>query len=65
MAYGLTCAEARLAAMIAEGQETKICSRALEVKTSTLRSHLSSIYRKTGANGKADLVRLVLSLCVV
>jgi DNA-binding CsgD family transcriptional regulator len=64
-AYGLTSAEARLAAMIAEGHETRNCSRELDVKTSTLRSHLSSIYRKTGASGKADLVRQVLSLCAI
>lgn len=65
VAYGLTTAEARLAAMIAQGNETRHCSRELDVKTSTLRSHLSSIYRKTGARGKADLVRQVLSLCVI
>ena len=62
-AFNLTNAEARLAAMIASGQDTECCSSELDVKTSTLRSHLSSIYRKTGARGKADLVRLVLALC--
>lgn len=62
-AYRLTAAEARLAALIAEGYGTAHCARVLCVKTSTLRSHLVAIYRKTGANGKADLVRLVLSLC--
>jgi DNA-binding CsgD family transcriptional regulator len=65
LAYGLTSAEARLAAMIAQGRETGHCARELEVKTSTLRSHLSAIYRKTGATGKADLVRLVLALCAI
>lgn len=62
-AYRLTAAEARLAALIAEGYGTTQCASVLGVKTSTLRSHLVAIYRKTGANGKADLVRLVLSLC--
>lgn len=62
-AYRLTAAEARLAALIAGGHGTEHCARMLRVKTCTLRSHLVSIYRKTGANGKADLVRLVLSLC--
>ena len=65
MAFQLTNAEARLAAMIANGQDTAYCSRELAVKTSTLRSHLSAIYRKTGASGKADLVRRVLSLFVI
>ena len=62
-AFRLTAAEARLAALIAEGYGTTHCASVLCVKTSTLRSHLVAIYRKTGANGKADLVRLVLSLC--
>ena len=65
LAYKLTSAEARLASMIAVGYSTAHCSRELAVKTSTLRSHLSAIYRKTGARGKADLVRLVLSLCAI
>jgi DNA-binding CsgD family transcriptional regulator len=64
-AYGLTSAESRLAAMIASGKATAECARELAVKTSTLRSHLSSIYRKTGAKGKTDLVRMVLSLCSI
>lgn len=65
MAYRLTSAEARLTALIAQGYGTAHCARELEVKTSTLRSHLSAIYRKTGANGKADLVRLALSMCAI
>lgn len=65
MAFRLTGAEARLAAMISGGKDTAHCAGALGVKTSTLRSHLSAIYRKTGARDKADLVRLVLSLCAI
>ena len=63
--YDLTHAEARLAAMIASGHDTSHCARELGVKTSTLRTHLGSIYRKTGAGGMPDLVRLVLSLCAI
>ena len=65
MAYGLTGAEARLASLIASGKDTAYCARELGVKTSTLRSHLSAIYQKTGARGQADLVRMVLSLCAM
>ncbi|HYC36974.1 MAG TPA: LuxR C-terminal-related transcriptional regulator [Usitatibacter sp.] len=65
MTYGLTAAEARLAALLACGKTTARCSKELDVKTSTLRSHLSAIYRKTGTHGKADLVRVVLSLCAI
>lgn len=65
MAYRLTSAEARLTSLIASGKDTACCARELMVKTSTLRSHLSAIYRKTGAKGQADLVRMVLSLCAI
>lgn len=51
-----------MAALVAAGRGTAHCERLLGVKTSTLRSHLGAIYRKTGANGKADLVRMVLLL---
>lgn len=64
-AFRLTPAEARLAALIACGSTTAKCGRALGIQTSTLRSHLSAIYRKTGTHGKADLVRVVLSLCAI
>ncbi len=63
--YGLTTAESRLAALIATGHSTARCARELDIKTSTLRTHLGAIYRKTGAHDKPDLVRLVLSLCAI
>ncbi len=37
----------------------------LEVKTSTVRWHLASMYRKTGTNRQAELVRLLLSLAMI
>lgn len=61
MTFDLTPAEARLAARIVNGQSTEECAKELDVKMSTLRSQLISIYSKTGASGQADLVRLVLS----
>lgn len=61
MTFDLTPAEARLAALIVNGRSTEECAKDLEIKMSTLRSQLLSIYRKTGAAGQADLVRLVLS----
>lgn len=61
LTFDLTPAEARLAAMIVNGRTTEQCMAELGVKMSTVRSQLVSIYRKTGATGQADLVRLVLS----
>lgn len=59
--FDLTPAEGRLAAAIVGGSSPERCAEELNVKISTVRSQLASIYRKTGAGGKADLVRLVLS----
>lgn len=65
MTFDLTPAEARLAAMIVNGRSTEECATHLGVKMSTLRSQLVSIFRKTGATGQADLVRMVLSASVL
>jgi DNA-binding CsgD family transcriptional regulator len=59
--FDLTPAEARVAAAIVAGGSPEQCARDLSVKVSTVRSHLVAIYRKTGATGQADLVRLILS----
>jgi len=59
--FDLTPAEARLAVKLVNGRTPEQCARDLNVKISTVRSHLISIYSKTGASGQADLVRMVLS----
>jgi DNA-binding CsgD family transcriptional regulator len=59
--FGLTPAEARIAARIVNGSSAEECARELGVKISTVRSHLISIFAKTGATGQADLVRMILS----
>jgi DNA-binding CsgD family transcriptional regulator len=59
--FDLTPAEARLAAMIVNGRSTEECARELNVKMSTVRSQLLSVFAKTGATGQADLVRQILS----
>jgi DNA-binding CsgD family transcriptional regulator len=61
-AYGLTPAEARVAlAATANGSAEDIAAQLL-VQPSTIKSQLRQIYAKTGALGRADLVRLVLAL---
>jgi DNA-binding CsgD family transcriptional regulator len=59
--FDLTPAEARVAAAIVGGGSPEKCAKDLNVKVSTVRSQLVAIYRKTGATGQADLVRLILS----
>lgn len=59
--FDLTPAEARVAAMIVGGGSPERCAEEFSVKISTVRSQLVSIYRKTGATGQADLVRMILS----
>lgn len=59
--FDLTPAEARVAAAIVGGGSPEQCASELNVKVSTVRSQLVAIYRKTGATGQADLVRLILS----
>lgn len=59
--FDLTPAESRLAVKVVNGHSTEDCARELNVKISTVRSQLVSIYAKTGATGQADLVRMVLS----
>lgn len=59
--FDLTPAEARVAVLIVGGGSPEDCAEKLKVKISTVRSQLVSIYRKTGATGQVDLVRMVLS----
>jgi DNA-binding CsgD family transcriptional regulator len=60
--FGLTPAEGRLAAMLANGHAPDECAGRLGVKISTVRSQLLSIYSKTGASGQTSLVRMILSI---
>lgn len=57
----LTPAEGRIAAMVVNGRTPEECAVEMGVKISTVRSQLAAVYRKTGATGQADLVRMVLS----
>jgi DNA-binding CsgD family transcriptional regulator len=60
--YGLTPTECRLAELLAQGWELAQIAGKLHVAVGTVRTHLKSIYRKTGTGRQADLVRLVLGL---
>lgn len=60
--FHLTPAEARLADLMGEGDDLAAASVKLGVATSTLRTHLKSIFQKTGTSRQADLVALITRL---
>jgi DNA-binding CsgD family transcriptional regulator len=58
--YGLTPAEARVAALVALGQTVEEIALSMQVKRPTLRTHLRNIFGKTGTRRQAELVGLAL-----
>lgn len=60
--FGLSAAETRVAERLILGDSPSEAASALDIKVSTARWHLAALYRKTGTNRQADLVRLLLSL---
>jgi len=61
MLYALTPAEARLVNGLCEGLTIKEMEQLFDLKASTLRSQLKSVFHKTGTNRQAELVALVMS----
>ncbi|MEN2709122.1 helix-turn-helix transcriptional regulator [Sphingomonas sp. NPDC092331] len=57
--FDLTPAEARLAAAVAAGTSLLDHAAAAGVGLATVKTHLAAIFRKTGTNRQADLVRLM------
>lgn len=58
-AFGLTPAEARLAAHLGTGLPLDKCAETLSITIETARSRLKDIFRKTETNRQAELVMLV------
>lgn len=56
--FRLTCAEARVLAQLADDRTPAEISAALGVSLTTVRTHLQSLYQKTGARRQPELVRL-------
>jgi len=61
-ACGLTPAETRLLARLLAGQSLAAAAAALGIAPTTARSHLDSIFRKTGTSRQAELARLAARL---
>ena len=57
--FDLSPAEARVAAMIAEGCSVSATAQALSVKPNTVRMQLKAIFSKTGTSRQAELVSLL------
>ena len=62
LALGLTDTESRLAAMLAAGRSVRDMAAETRRKKSTIRWHLSQIFRKHNMARQGELVRRVLSL---
>ena len=60
--FGLTPAESRLSLLITDGKTPSDIAEELGLSQNTLKSQLSSIYRKMGIARQSQLVRLVLQL---
>jgi DNA-binding CsgD family transcriptional regulator/PAS domain-containing protein len=59
--FGLTPAEASIAAELAQGLSLYEIADTLQISRHTARNHLKHIFEKTGAHRQTDVVRLVLS----
>ena len=60
--YGLTPTEARLADLLAAGNDVASAAAILRMTTQTGRFHLKAVFRKIGASRQLELIRLVLGL---
>jgi DNA-binding CsgD family transcriptional regulator len=57
--FGLTPTEARLAGLLARGKDLQNAGEQLRISLGTARTHLKSIFLKTGASRQSELVRLL------
>ncbi len=58
--YGLSRAEARVAALLAQGHRLDETAQILGVAYETVRKHLKQIFSKTGTDRQAELVRMLV-----
>jgi DNA-binding CsgD family transcriptional regulator/PAS domain-containing protein len=57
--FGLTCAEAEVARLVALGLGLPHAARQLGVSINTVRTHLRAVFEKLGVNQQAALVRVI------
>ena len=61
-ALGLTATEAEVALALAQGASASSIARERDISLETVRSHLKTIFAKTGTQRQATLVALILQL---
>jgi DNA-binding CsgD family transcriptional regulator len=61
--YGLTPAEAAVAARATRGDGLASVSEELQISEATVRSHLQRVFQKTGTRRQAQLTRLLIESC--
>jgi DNA-binding CsgD family transcriptional regulator len=57
--YSLTPTEVRVALHLIDGGTVASCAEAMDVAQSTVRSHLKSVFAKTGVNRQAQLSKML------
>jgi DNA-binding CsgD family transcriptional regulator/PAS domain-containing protein len=62
--YGLTQAESRVAAHVARGETVEEVAAALEIRPTTVKTHLQRVLAKTGTRRQLELARLLMSAAV-
>jgi DNA-binding CsgD family transcriptional regulator len=60
-AFGFTEAEARLAALMAAGEDLRSAAEALEITYGTARMRLAQIFDKTETRRQGELIKLLLT----
>jgi DNA-binding CsgD family transcriptional regulator len=60
-AFGLTEAEARLAALLASGEELRFAAEKLGITYGTARTRLAEIFQKTETRRQAELMKILLT----
>lgn len=61
MVYGLSPAQHRVAALVADGLTLNEIAERMEITPNTARTHLSRIFEKTGVRNQSALVRILLT----
>lgn len=61
LVYGLSPAQRRVAALVADGLTLNEIAGQMEITSNTARTHLQRIFEKTGVRNQAALVRILLS----
>ena len=59
--YGLSRAEARVVALLAQGYKLDATAESLGLVYETVRKHLKQVFDKTGCDRQAELVRLLVT----